>query len=159
MASLLSTFNQKNKLFSRPIAITIHSPNSNPFVDIDDIELLDSLDNNLLSNGNFSHGKDYWFFSADNHTLWHSFNFFVGFYHDFGAVGLVLLIALSVLSFSRLIKLVRMREPLSVILLVSIVGFFGIAMIDNPFDAPQISLLFYLLLFSSFVIWQHKNKQ
>ncbi|MDX2367869.1 MAG: VanZ family protein [Colwellia sp.] len=150
---LLSTFLSNNNSIGRPIALSIHSSSSGNYVDIDDITLLDSQGNNLLENGSFQSKKEHWYFSVDNHTLWHSFNLFVGVYHDFGAVFMILLTILITLSISRLAVLVFCGQQLPLLFLVSITGFLGIGMIDSSFDAPQISLLLYLLIFSTNLMW------
>jgi len=145
-----------HRLISRPIALSLFSSKTGSYLDINNIQLIDSDGRNLLDNGGFEQGKDYWFFTADNHSSWHSFNVFVNFYHDYGLVGLSLLLALMVLVVSRLIRMIRSGQKIAVILLASLCGFLGIGLVGSLFEVPQLSLLFYLLLFISALLWHNR---
>ena len=71
-------------------------------------------------------------------------------------MGLVLLLALSAVVLVRLIKLIRQGEKIAVVLLASISGFLGVGLVGSLFDVPQLSLLFYLLLFSAALLRHNK---
>ena len=157
MEKLSPTYEMSNWIIQRPIVLSVFSSGVKQFLDIDDIHLLDGQGKNILRNGGFEHGKDRWYFEADNHMLWHTKNIFVNLYHDFGLVGLALILVLTGLLVFRLIILIWRGQQLAVIFLASICGFYGIGLIGSLFDVPQLSLLFYLLLFNSAKLWQNRD--
>ena len=72
------------------------------FVDIDNIALIDSAGRNLIRNGEFSTGPQFWFFSSDRHHLpWHAKNMFLHVYFEQGGFGLVLFAVLYLLRAPR----------------------------------------------------------
>ena len=155
----IQTENQKpslgttDKLMRRPVTLSLFTPTNSGYIDIDNIELINGNGENILANGDFEQGKDYWYFSADNHLLWHTKNIVVNLFHDFGIIGLACISALTLLCLSKNFSLILLGNKPAIVLFVSIMGFVGIGTVCSIFDVPQLSFLFYFVLFASQILW------
>ncbi|MDD1619140.1 MAG: hypothetical protein LUQ52_06510, partial [Methylococcaceae bacterium] len=75
-------------LLKRPIQLTFYNGNgASKLLDVDNVQLLDKSGTNLLTNGDFTRGSDFWFFAAEKHNPWHIFNFWVHLIFDQGWLG------------------------------------------------------------------------
>ncbi len=121
----------------------------NGYLDIGSVSLKDGA-GNLIRNGNFTRGFDRWFFSSDRYHLpWHEKNLFLHICFDQGLFGLE---AFGLLSLYALLALMRRAvhgDFLAAALLASLLSFFAVGLFDSILDFPRLSLLFYLMLFSS----------
>ena len=116
-------------------------------IDIDNISLVDSNNKNLLSNGDFSDGTDYWFFTIDNHQALNIDNFWVHLLFDLGWFGTTAFIILLIYACYRQLKALSKGDYYAAILLSSISGFVIVGTVGSPFEAPRLSLLFFLIVF------------
>lgn len=133
-------------LFSRPVQLALYNGNGpGKVVDVDNLRLIEASGKNLIANGDFSAGTDFWFFSTEKHHPWHILNLWVHILFDQGWLGLL---AFALLLMKAFLNLFRhgYPDPFSVILLASITGFLVVGIVDSPFDAPRLSLLFFLIL-------------
>jgi len=137
------------ELSRRPVKLGVYNRNKSEVIDIDNISLTDSAGNNLLSNGDFSEGTDFWFFTIDNHQALNIDNFWVHVFFDQGWIGAATLLLLLVFVLYRLIKRLKKGDYFAVILLTSVLGFFIIGTVGSPFEAPKLGLLYFLIVFLS----------
>ncbi len=116
-------------------------------VDIDDIELRDAQGNSLLSNGDFAHGADRWFFSSDRvHLPYHAKNMALHLLIEQGVFGM-LMVSLACLTALWRLGLGRARnEEAAPALLAALAGFLSVGLFDSLLDVPRDSVFFYLLL-------------
>ncbi|MDD5274478.1 MAG: VanZ family protein [Methylovulum sp.] len=135
----------------RPVQLSLYNGNgAGKIIDIDNIRLVGPSGKNLLANGDFSKGTDFWFFSTEKHNPWHIFNLWVHVLFDMGWLGVgafFLLFAKAI--YSCYVKL-RQQDSFAAILLAAFSGFMVVGLVDSPFDAPRLTLLFFLLLFLAF---------
>ena len=135
-------------LLKRPIQLSFYNGNgAGKLLDVDNVQLLDATGINVLANGNFSRGTDFWLFAAEKHNPWHIFNFWVHLLFDQGWLGLsafFLLFANAIVSCCRQLQ---RGNVFAAVLLSSFSGFMVVGFVDSPFDAPRLTLLFFLLLF------------
>jgi hypothetical protein len=135
-------------LLKRPIQLSFYNGNgAGKLLDVDNVQLLDATGVNVLTNGNFSRGTDFWLFAAEKHNPWHIFNFWVHLLFDQGWLGLsafFLLFANAIVSCCRQLQ---RGNVFAAVLLSSFSGFMVVGFVDSPFDAPRLTLLFFLLLF------------
>ena len=134
-------------LSKRPVKLILYNGNKNSIIDIKEIKLLDSNYNNIIHNGDFSNGIDHWFFSTDNHLPWHIKNLWVALIFDQGWLGAVIFFTLLLYALIHQFKLLQRHDFYAAILLTSIIGFLVVGTVVSPFDAPRISLLFFLIFF------------
>jgi len=134
---------------TRPVKMSLMHPNQGSQLDITNIQLLEPRGYNRIDNGDFSGGMDYWYFTVDDHLPWHIKNLFVGVWFDQGVVGLALFVGLLGLVVFRLLGQVMNGERFSAVLLASLTGYLIVGIIGSLFDAPRLTLLFYMLVFTS----------
>lgn len=134
---------------ARPVKLSLYYPTRGAGLDVTDIRLLDPAGYNRIDNGSFARGLDFWYFTVDDHLAWHIKNLFVGLYFDQGLVGLVLFAALLTVVIARLLRQIMAGERFSAVLLASLTGFMVVGIIGSLFDAPRMTLMLYLVLFTS----------
>ncbi|GAB4274199.1 MAG: hypothetical protein Kow0065_22680 [Methylomicrobium sp.] len=132
----------------RPVKLGLVN-NGNEVIEVDNIQLTDSQGRDLLQNGDFSGGTDFWFFTIDNHQALNIDNLWVHVLFDQGLFGVVLLSLIVLLVLYRLILKLKHHDWFAAVLLASLCGFWVVGLVGSPFDAPRLSLLFYWLTFVS----------
>jgi len=135
-------------LLKRPIQLTFYNGNgTGKLVDVDNVQLLDTTGTNVLANGDFTQGSDFWFFAAEKHNPWHIFNFWVHLLFDQGWLGVSAFFLLFANAIYNCCRRLPGQNVFAAILLSSFSGFMAVGFVDSPFDAPRLTLLFFLLLF------------
>jgi len=135
-------------LLKRPVQLSFYNANGvGQTIDITHVQLLDPDGVNLIENGDFSHSTDFWLFATEKHNPWHIFNLWVHLLFDQGWLGLSAFILLFALAIYRCCLLLPKQTMFSSILLAAFSGFLVVAWVDSPFDAPRLTLLFFLLLY------------
>ncbi len=135
-------------LLKRPIQLSFYNGNGvGQPLDIAQVQLLNPEGINLMENGDFSHNTDFWLFTTEKHNPWHIFNLWVHLLFDQGWLGLCVFILLFALAIYRCCRLLPQQAIYSSILLSAFSGFLIVGWVDSPFDAPRLTLLFFLLLF------------
>jgi hypothetical protein len=147
-AELLSgTMGSEPWYLQRPIQFSVANPGAAVAIDLDNLRLIDSAGNDILKNGNFARGGDFWFYSSDRYHLpWHAKNLFLNVYFDQGLFGLTTLALLVSYALIRLIRRAVSGNQDSVVILASIAGFLVVGMFDSLLDVPRIATLFFLVL-------------
>ncbi len=138
---------QGNLLTRRPVQFSLYNPTPGTVVDVDDVRLTDEHGENLLRNGDFSKGGDFWFFKAGNHLFWHAKNLWVHLLFEQGWLGMSLFTLILILALVRLARAVARGELEATVLLASIAAWIIVGGVDSLLDAPRIALLVYGLLF------------
>ena len=135
-------------LLKRPVQLSLYNGGGQgKLLDVDNVQLLDATGANLLANGDFSRGADFWLFSAEKHNPWHIFNFWVHLLFDQGWLGLCAFFLLFANAVYTCCRQLPRGNVFATILLSSFSGFMVVGFVDSPFDAPRLTLLFFLLLF------------
>lgn len=132
----------------RPIQLAFYNDNgAGKLLDVDNVQLLDTTGANVLANGDFTQGSDFWFFAAEKHNPWHIFNFWVHLLFDQGWLGVSAFFLLFASAIYTLCRRLSRQDVFASVLLSSFSGFMVVGFVDSPFDAPRLTLLFFLLLF------------
>ncbi len=119
---------------------------SSSVIDIDNLSLRGTDGLERISNGQFTHANNAWFFSSDHHHLpWHIKNLLLQLYLESGVCGVLAMLGLLVLAASRLLRQ-RKQDHASAAILAAILAFLVVGLFDSLLDVPRIALLFYLLL-------------
>ncbi|MDO8844320.1 MAG: VanZ family protein [Methylicorpusculum sp.] len=135
-------------LLKRPVKLTFYNGNGRgKLLDVDNIQLLNPSETNILANGDFNEGRDFWFFAAEKHNPWHIFNFWVHLIFDQGWLGVCAFILLFINAIYKCYQQLSRQNVFAAILLSSFTGFMVVGFVDSPFDAPRLTLLFFLMLF------------
>ncbi len=129
--------------------LILSNATGNAAIDIDHLQLQDAATGeNLLVNGDFSRGNDFWFFSSDRHHLpWHMKNLGLNLLFDQGWIGLTLFSALTLLGLYRTGRRAWRGQSLALALLAALASFLTVGLFDSLLDVPRLALLYYLLLF------------
>jgi len=133
--------------YSRPtMKLSIENEVAGSTAEIASVSLRSGTGSEMLSNGDFSAGSDYWFFSTDNHLPWHYKNLFLQIYFEQGLLGVLLMLALLV--YSAVILVQRRSEPdfPAPLFAAALTGFLTVGLVDSLFDFPRMGMLFYFLL-------------
>ncbi|CAH1204227.1 O-antigen ligase [Candidatus Nitrotoga sp. BS] len=130
----------------RPVQLSLYNPQDKGVVDVDNIRLLDRGGTNLISNGDFTQGGDYWFFKSGDHLPWHIKNMWVHLTFEQGLVGLVIFCALIIAAVWRLMRGLWAGEPLATVWLAGISGLLTIGFVDSLLDAPRLAMMLVLAL-------------
>ncbi len=121
--------------------------------EVDNLKLLDSTGNDLLSNGDFSRDMAQWFFTSDRHHMpWHIKSMFMHVFFDQGVVGLLLWLALSVGALWRVSLGNARQHTLSPAIAGSLLGFAVVGLFDSLLDVPRLATLYYLLVLVALVL-------
>jgi hypothetical protein len=135
-----------------PVQLELAVEDRQSTLDIDNLSLLD-MDNNieLLHNGSFTEGNNYWFFSSDRyHFPWHIKSLFLNLYFELGLVGLVSFAGLLLSVLASLLKQAALSsDRQAVIYLASLAGFLVVGLFDSLLDVPRLGLLFFLVLYGA----------
>ena len=135
-------------LLKRPIQLSFYNGNGiGQALDITHVQLMSPEGINLIKNGDYSRRTDYWLFSSQKHNPWHIDNLWVHLLFDQGWLGLSVFILLFMLAVYHCYRLLPQQTIYSSILLSAFGGFLVVAWVNSPFDAPRLTLLFFLLLF------------
>lgn len=146
-----------NGWLTRPIQFALYAVGEDyKVIEVDNLSLIDENNRNLLNNGDFSNGSDYWYFATDQHKPWHIFNIWFHVLFDMGWLGLVSFILLLVYVYYRLVNSLQ-HDEYAPILLASFTGFLIVGFVDSPFDAPRLAFLFSMLVI--FAIFGTKRLQ
>jgi len=135
-----------NWLSRRPVELSLYNPAARTIVDIDNVSLLDSSGTNLIRNGDFSMGGDYWFFKTHEHLPWHIKNLWVQVFFEQGWLGLLTFCLLLAVLLKRLLTAFWSGDMFATTLLASVTGLLATGLVGSPFDAPRLATLFFTLL-------------
>jgi hypothetical protein len=136
-----------NWLTRRPVDLSLYNETQGTRIDVDDVELRNDSGADLVRNGDFAAGGDYWFFKTHSHLPWHIKNLWVEVLFEQGWVGLLsFLLLLGVLLAHLTTRAVRHEDRLAAVLLASTSGFLAVGLFGSLFDTPRIATLFFLLV-------------
>lgn len=138
-----------NRLTSRPVQFSLYNPVAGTVVEIDNVRLLDSRGRDLLNNGDFSKGGDFWLFKSNDHLFWHAKNLWVHLLFEQGWLGMILFNLIMVLALVRLMRLVGQGNFEATVLLAVMGAWTVIGVVDSLVDAPRLALIVYGLLLVS----------
>ncbi|NOX32924.1 MAG: hypothetical protein GXP56_04200 [Deltaproteobacteria bacterium] len=142
----------------RPVEFALYNGNRDIVIDIDNISLTDNAGKNILKNGDFSHGSDFWFFTTDNPLPWHIDNLWISQFFEQGITGLVVFCIFVLFTLIHLILDILKKDMFSLILFCSFCGFFIVGLVNSLFDSPRILFLFYFVSFIS-IFYSNDVKQ
>jgi hypothetical protein len=133
------------RLSRRPVELALYNAGRENILDIDNVKLLDERGANLLSNGNFSHGHNRWFFTVDDLMPWQSSNHWGQIFFEQGWFGLIafnfFLVCVLIQSFCR----IREGDVFSAVVVSGAAGFLTVGLFGSLFDTPRMGALFYFV--------------
>lgn len=131
----------------RPVQFSLYNPVPGSVIEIDDVRLLDGTGQDLLKNGDFSRGGDYWFFNSGDHLFWHAKNLWVHLLFEQGWLGLLSFSLILVLAMVRLGRAVRRGGLEATVWLAALAAAATVGMVDSLVDATRLATLVYGVMF------------
>jgi hypothetical protein len=114
--------------------------------------LEDAQGQNILQNGDFAHGGDRWYFSADDHFPWNIFNLFLEIFFEQGWLGLMTFSAWLAGVLLCLFARAARGDLLAAAFVSAVLGFLVPGLFDSVIDDPRMRLLLMLLLAASVLL-------
>lgn len=136
-----------NVLTRRPVQFSLYNPVPGTVIEVDAIRLLDAGGQDLVKNGDFSQGGDFWFFKSGDHLFWHAKNLWVHLLFEQGWLGVLLFGMIMVLALVRLARPVGHGALEPTVWLAALGALATVGMVDSLVDAPRLALLVYGVLF------------
>jgi len=136
-----------NWLTGRPVQFSLYNPAPGTVVEVDNVRLLDARGQDLLRNGDFSNGGDFWFFKSGDHLFWHAKNLWVHLLFEQGWLGAMLFGLIMILALVRLMRAVGRGGLEATVLLAAMGAWAVVGVVDSLVDAPRLAMLVYGLLF------------
>ena len=131
----------------RPVTLSLENFSPGSVAEIGSISLRDPAGRDVISNGDFSRGADRWFFSTFDHLGWHIKNLWVALLFEQGWLGLLAFALLSGYALTQITRhFLRSGDMVSLSVLAGLVGILTVGAVDSLFDAPRLTLLFFLTL-------------
>jgi hypothetical protein len=136
-----------NLLTRRPVQFSLYNPVPGTVIEVDAIRLLDAGGQNLVKNGDFSRGGDFWFFKSGDHLFWHAKNLWVHLLFEQGWLGALLFGAIMILALVRLARSAIHGALESTVWLAALAALATVGVVESLVDAPRLALLVYGVLF------------
>ncbi len=127
-----------------PVKLTVFN-SSKVSADIDNVRLETPYRQDLIENGDFSHGMDAWFSASDSHLPWHTKSLPVGLLFDQGWLGLLAFAAFGGLCLVRAAARIRQGDLAAGAAFAALTGFLIVGLFDTLIDAPRFLFLFVVL--------------
>ena len=130
----------------RPVELALVNARVGTSIDVKRVSLYDASNRDLIANGDFSRGGDFWFFSADDHLPWHTKSLPVQVRFEQGWLGVLAMVALFVVALGRLARIVRSGDAVAAATLASIFAMAVLGLFNSMLESPRIAALLVLLL-------------
>jgi O-antigen ligase len=132
----------------RPVELALFDPVPDSTIEIGHIRMFDPRDLNILSNGDFSHGMDRWYFTDDQHRIWRIHNQYLMSLFEGGFLGLVSFILLAAAAVTGAVRAMAQGNRMAAAVAASLLAFLCSSVFDYLLEAPRLSTLFYLVAFT-----------
>jgi len=129
-----------------PVELFLYNGEKDQLVAVDNLSLRAPDGGELLRNGDFSDGGDFWFFKTHDHLAWHIKNLWVSLLFEQGWAGFS---AFNLLIFAVFVHLggpAWRGAPVPAAALTAVIGFLTLGLFSSPFDAPRLTALFLAVL-------------
>ena len=121
--------------------------NAGGALELQNIQLLGATGQDLLANGDFSHGLAHWLGAAQSYYLpWHIDNLYLELLIERGAAGLLLTALLALAAVRGLVSRASSGTAQARFLLASLAGAALIGLVSSLMDAPRVAFLIHLVL-------------
>jgi hypothetical protein len=132
----------------RPVELALFDPVPDSTIEIGHIRMFDPRDLNVLSNGDFSHGMDRWYFTDDQHRIWRIHNQYLMSLFEGGFLGLSSFILLAAAAVAGAVRAMAQGDRMAAAVAASLLAFLCSSVFDYLLEAPRLSTLFYLVAFT-----------
>jgi hypothetical protein len=132
---------------SRPAVFSLSVANEGGMLDVDRLSVTDTRGVELLDNGSFSAGGDFWFFSSDMfHLPWHAENLWLHLWVEQGWFGVVVFSLLGLVALWRVSVGRAAHHPLAPALAGALLAFFSVGAFSSLLNAPRLTTFAFVLM-------------
>ena len=110
-----------------------------------DLSLKDAAGQDVLANGDFSHGLDRWFFTDDNHLSWRIKDQYLTEIFEVGAIGCAIFLVFSIGAFLGAMRRMGAGDPMAACIAPALAALAMSGVFDAVLEAPHIATIFYFL--------------
>jgi len=130
-----------------PLVLELYNRSHKAPLEVDNVSLVEAgSGRDLIRNGDFSGGNDFWFFSSDrNHMPWHVKNFAVNQLFELGWVGALATAFLLLALGGRMLARGLAGESYAAVSLAALTGCMMVGLFDSITDVPRLTLVFLLI--------------
>jgi hypothetical protein len=132
----------------RPVEVALFDPVPGSTIEIGHIRMFDPRDRNILSNGDFSHGMDRWYFTDDQHLIWRIHNQYLMSLFEGGVLGLASFILLAGTAIAGAVRAMAQGNRMAAAVAASLLAFLCSCVFDSLLEAPRLSTLFHIVVFT-----------
>ncbi|MFO1428939.1 MAG: hypothetical protein U1F76_02185 [Candidatus Competibacteraceae bacterium] len=140
-----------------PVELLLYNPIRGTIVEVANLRLVDEQGQELLVNGDFSRGGDYWFGKSDNPPPWQSRNLWVQLLFEQGWLGVSTFMLLLVVLLSRLAGALWRGDTFATALLAAAAAFLTLGLTNSVFDTPRLTVLFFSVLLMGVLASPHRS--
>lgn len=137
-------FGADTDVFRKPIRLSIYN-GGQVRVDVDSLSVRDSQGRELVRNGGFDSGSDFWSYTSDDHLAWHVKNMVLAIWFDLGWLGLSGFGVLWGLAMWRSGRAAWQGDRFAQGMLAALGGLWVVALFDSVVDEPRFLLLLLLM--------------
>jgi hypothetical protein len=131
----------------RPAVFSLANVTKGGVIDIARLSVIDAQGKDLLDNGDFAAGGDFWFFSSDRfHLPWHAKNLWLHLWVEQGWFGAIAFSLLGLVALWRVSVGRAAHHPLAPPLAGALLGFFSVGAFDSLIDAPRLTAFAFMLM-------------
>lgn len=130
----------------RVVKLALHAGGGSGYVEVDNLRLQDLGGHELLRNGDFRSGMDYWNFATDRHLAWHAKNLLLHILFEQGLAGMAAWLLLIATVVVRLFRQTRQGDMAALALLSSVLGMLVVGLFDSVLDVPRLNFLLLMML-------------
>lgn len=145
------TIGADTDVFRKPIRLSIYNGGQQR-VDVDFLSVRDSQGRELVRNGSFDEGSDFWSYTSDDHLAWHVKNMVLAIWFDLGWLGLLGFGGLWGLAVWRSGRAAWRGERYAQGMLAALSGLWVVALFDSVVDEPRFLLLLLLMNWMAMVV-------
>jgi hypothetical protein len=128
------------------VELFLYNGEKDQLVAVDNLSLRAPDGTELLQNGDFSAGGDFWFFKTHDHLAWHIKNLWVSLLFEQGWAGLIAFSLFVLAVFLHLLGPAWRGNATAAAALTAAAGFLTVGLFASPFDAPRLTALFFAAL-------------
>jgi O-antigen ligase len=132
----------------RPVEVALLDPVPGSTIEIGHIRMFDPQDRNVLANGDFSRGIERWYFTDDQHRIWRIHNQYLMSLFEGGLLGLVSFILLAAAAVAGAVRTMAQGDRMAAAVAASLLAFLCSGVFDYLIEAPRLSALFYIIVFT-----------
>ena len=141
-----------------PAVLALHAMQAGQHSQVRSVQLTDGSGRPLLQNSDFSAGFAHWMPAAEAYFLpWHIDNLYLDLLLELGAVGWVLLAAMTSLALVRVVRGLRQRDALAWAYGAAMLGFLAVGAVISVTEIPRVLLLALLTMTMSVGLWTERR--